>query len=83
LGSQKISKNPRDGMYLANDFTICQREGEMAVKTCQCGSQYFYVSNLEKKKIEVTCLVCKSFYGALIPVLEIGHEGRWVMVSHN
>lgn len=70
-------------MHLANKWTICQGEGEMAVKTCQCGSQYFYVSNLEEKKIEVTCLVCKSFYGALIQVVEACHKGHWVMVSHN
>ncbi|MDI6853075.1 MAG: hypothetical protein QME75_05655 [Deltaproteobacteria bacterium] len=55
----------------------------MAVKTCQCGSRHFYISSLDQKKVEVTCIACGLFYGVLIPVLAVGHDPRWIMVNHN
>jgi hypothetical protein len=55
----------------------------MPIKTCQCGSQHFYISSLDKKKVEVTCIVCGLLYGVLVPVLPLGYDSRWVMVNHN
>lgn len=83
MGFLKILPTPKKGMFLATPLTICLGEGGMAVKACQCGSQHFYISRVDKQKVEVTCLVCGLFYGALIPVLPKGCDGRWVMVNHN
>ena len=83
MGFAKIPQKHIQGIIPAKGFTICLGEGAMGTKICQCGSQHFYISSLDKKKVEVTCVLCGLFYGVLIPVLPIGFDSRWVMVSHN